>query len=67
MINEKLEDARGDGDREAKYDLMRTKMAYEEAIRRIRTGIGAEGVKTGISRSSQNRIDQTRSPAGYRG
>ena len=67
MINEKLEDARGDGNREAKYDLMRTKMAYEEAIRRIRTGIGAEGVKTGISRSSQNRIDQTRSPAGYRG
>lgn len=56
MVEEKLQDATGDGNREAKYALMRTKMAYEEAIRRIKYGIGAEGKNTGISADSAARI-----------
>ena len=67
MINEKLEDARGDGNREAKYNLMRTKMAYEEAIRRIKLGVGAEGVNTAISKDSQERIRQNTNRTGYVG
>lgn len=65
MINEKLEDARGDGNREAKYALMRTKMAYEEAIRRVKYGIGAEGRKTNISADSQRRVNQSNSGSSY--
>lgn len=67
MVNEKLEDARGDGNREAKYDLMRTKMAYEEAIKRIKFGIGAQGRKTAILKSSQKRVNQTSNRPGYVG
>lgn len=67
MINEKLEDARGDGNREAKYDLMRTKMAYEEAIKRIKLGVGAEGRGTAISKDSQERLRQSANRSGYNG
>lgn len=42
MVNEKIEDARGDGNREAKYDLMRTRNALQNAIKRIKYGMGAE-------------------------
>ena len=67
MINEKLEDARGDVNIEAKYDLMRTKMAYEEAIKRIKLGVGAEGRGTAISKDSQERLRQSTNRSGYNG
>lgn len=36
MVNEKIEDARADGNRKAKYDLMRTKHNLEVALKKIR-------------------------------
>lgn len=42
MVNEKIEDARGDGNRQAKYDLMRTRNALQNAIQRLKYGMGAE-------------------------
>lgn len=42
MVNEKIEDARGDGNRQAKYDLMRTRNAIQNAIKRLKYGIAAE-------------------------
>lgn len=37
MVNEKIEDARADGNRKAKYDLMRTKHNLEVALKKIRS------------------------------
>lgn len=48
IINEKIEDARSDNDREAKYALMRTKAELEDAIRRIRYNIKAKPSSTHI-------------------
>lgn len=39
IVNEKLEDARGDNDKKAKYELMRLKSNLEREIKKIRTGI----------------------------
>lgn len=36
IVNEKIEDARADGNRKAKYDLMRTKNNLEVALRKIK-------------------------------
>jgi len=41
MITEKIEDARGDGNREAKYAMMRTKKELENAKKRIEYGLEA--------------------------
>ena len=41
MITEKIEDARGDGNREAKYSMMRTKKELENAKKRIEYGLEA--------------------------
>lgn len=38
MINEKIEDAKGDGNRKAKYALMRTKAELEAALAKIKYG-----------------------------
>lgn len=67
MVEEKLEDARGDGNREAKYQLMRTKMAYEEAIRRVKFGMSAEVRRQGISEDTKRRVRTTTNHAGYEG
>lgn len=48
IIKEKIEDARSDNDREAKYALMRTKAELEDAIRRIRYNIKAKPSSTHI-------------------
>lgn len=37
IVNEKIEDARADGNRKAKYDLMRTKNNLEVALRKIKS------------------------------
>ena len=39
MVNEKLEDAKSDGDREAKYELMRIQNKLEKDIERIKYGL----------------------------
>ena len=59
MINEKIEDARGDGNREAKYNLMRTKQAYENAIRRVKYGMSAEVRKEKISETDRQYLKPT--------
>ena len=63
MVNEKIEDARGDGNRQAKYDLMRTRNALQNAIRRLKYGIGAEEKKPQYNaerlRSTQNYEDSS--------
>lgn len=42
LITEKIEDARGDGNREAKYAMMRTKKELEHALTRIKYGLEAD-------------------------
>lgn len=42
LITEKIEDARGDGNREAKYAMMRTKKELEHALTRIKYGMEAD-------------------------
>jgi hypothetical protein len=42
MLTEKIEDARGDGNREAKYSMMRTKKELENARERIKYGMEAD-------------------------
>ena len=48
MINEKIKDAAYDGNREAKYALMRNKHNVENAITRIKKNFDAEVSSTGI-------------------
>ena len=45
IINEKIEDAKGDGNRKAKYAMMRTRKELENAKRRIEYGIDADTSK----------------------
>ena len=42
MVEEKIEDARGDGNREAKYALMRTRTELKNAYEKIRLGMEAD-------------------------
>lgn len=42
MITEKIEDARGDNNREAKYAMMRTKKDLENALKRVQYGMEAD-------------------------
>jgi len=42
MIEEKIEDARGDNNRQAKYALMRTRTELNTAIRKIKLGLEAD-------------------------
>jgi len=64
MIEEKIQDASGDGNRQAKYDLMRTRNAYQNAIRRIKYGMGAEE-RQGMK--DAERLRSTSNYNGYRG
>lgn len=42
MLEEKIEDAKGDGNREAKYMMMRTKAELENAVEKIKFGLEAD-------------------------
>ena len=53
MVNEKIDDARGDQNRQAKYELMRTRNAIQNAIKRIKIGVGAKG-SNGAGGSANN-------------
>jgi hypothetical protein len=70
MVNEKIEDARGDGNREAKYDLMRTRNALQNAIKRIKYGMGAEekeGLKDAERIKSSLQQQRTNAASSYSG
>lgn len=50
MVEEKIQDATADGNREAKYELMRSKQSLLEAKKRLKYGIGAKvSGKTNLS------------------
>lgn len=42
MLDEKIEDARGDGNRQAKYSMMRTRAELQKAIEKIKYGLEAD-------------------------
>ncbi len=42
MLEEKIEDAKGDGNRQAKYAMMRTKAELENAVEKIKFGLEAD-------------------------
>ena len=55
MVNEKIEDAKGDGNRKAKYALMRTKAELEAALGKIKYGAevdqrNLEGAKAALNK-----------------
>lgn len=56
MINEKIEDAKGDGNREAKYAMMRTKIELENALKRIKYGLEADQRSIDTAKSTINSI-----------
>lgn len=57
MITEKIEDAKGDGNRQAKYAMMRTKAELEAAIAKIRYGVTVdEKMLEGASKALSNPI-----------
>ena len=56
MINEKIEDAKGDGNREAKYAMMRTKTELENALKRIKYGLEADQRSIDTAKSTINNI-----------
>jgi hypothetical protein len=62
MITEKIEDARGDGNREAKYAMMRTKKELENAKDRIRYGIEAD---TKSLSNAKSVLNSTQKEGGY--
>lgn len=63
MVREKIQDAKGDGNREAKYALMRTEQAYVNALKRIKFGMGAEPNREAL----QAHTEAQRNTSGYRG
>lgn len=55
MIEEKIEDARGDGNRQAKYALMRTRTELNNAIRKIKMGLEADQKSIDTAKNLINR------------
>lgn len=49
MVEEKIQDAQSDGNRQAKYELMRTRNALLNAIKRIKIGVGAKTITGKVS------------------
>ena len=42
MLDEKIDDARGDGNRQAKYSMMRTRAELQKALEQIKYGLTAD-------------------------
>lgn len=55
MIEEKIEDAKGDGNRKAKYELMRVRTELKNAIDRIQYGLDAD---KGSMKTAKNILSQ---------
>lgn len=60
LIDEKIADAKSDGNRDAKYSMMRTKKDLEHALNRIQYGMEAE---TKATRSAKEILDKSRGGA----
>ena len=56
LIDEKIEDARGDGNREAKYAMMRTKAELENALKKIQYGLEADTRSLANAKNTLNAI-----------
>jgi hypothetical protein len=56
LIDEKIQDARGDNNREAKYAMMRTKSELENALKKIRYGLEADSRSLSNAKSVLNNI-----------
>lgn len=56
MVTEKIEDARGDGNREAKYKLMRTKTELQNATYKIRMGLEADQRSIQTAKNTINKV-----------
>jgi len=56
MINEKIDDAKSDNDREAKYSMMRTKTELTNALNRIRYGLEADERSLSTAKGTLNSI-----------
>ena len=41
MLDEKIDDARGDGNRQAKYSMMRTRAELQKSLEQIKYGLTA--------------------------
>lgn len=61
MLDEKIKDARGDNNREAKYAMMRTKKELENAKSRINYGMSAD---TGSLQKTKKTLDESRRDRG---
>ena len=60
LIDEKIEDARGDGNRDAKYSMMRTKAELENALKKIQYGLEADTRSLKGAKSVLNSIKEGR-------
>ncbi len=56
MVNEKIEDARGDNNKKAKYSLMRTRNELNNALKRIKYGLAADERSTNTAKATINSI-----------
>ena len=56
LIDEKIQDARGDGNRDAKYAMMRTKAELENALKKIRYGMEADTRSLSNAKSVLNSV-----------
>lgn len=52
MIDEKIEDAKSDGDREAKYSMMRTRTELKNALDKIKYGVEADQKSVNTAKST---------------
>ena len=62
MLDEKIEDARGDGNRQAKYSMMRTRAELQKALEQIKYGLTASEKAMNTARavvSGKKNLDYT--------
>jgi hypothetical protein len=56
MINEKIDDAKGDNNRQAKYAMMRTRTELNNALKRIKYGLEADEKSLNKAKSTINSV-----------
>jgi len=66
MLEEKIEDAKRSNNNQAKYDLMRSKIAVDNALKRLKYGMGAE-MKPGTAMNRDLKSSRNYDIKKYRG
>lgn len=66
MLEEKIEDAKRSNNNQAKYDLMRSKIAVDNALKRLKYGMGAE-LKPGSAMNQDLKSSRNYDVKKYRG